>query len=77
MLSNIVNQFMRVMMKIYFKIYHKRDNFMFEVVIFTFLDEDGPCSPSYGVYITQLIHFARVYFNVSDFNSRNQFLNAM
>ena len=42
------------------KIYYKRDDFNFEIVNFPFLDGDVPCSPSYGVYISQLIRFARV-----------------
>ena len=33
-------------------------------------------SPSYGVYISQLIRFARVFSNVDDFNNRNVFLTA-
>ena len=39
------------------KIYDKRDDFNFEIVNFPFLDEDIPHSPSYGVYISQLIRF--------------------
>ena len=42
------------------KIYDKRDNFDFDVVNFPFLDGDIPRSTSYGVYISQLIRFARV-----------------
>ena len=42
------------------KIYDKRDDFNFEIVNFPFFDVDVPCSPSYGVYISQLIRFARV-----------------
>ena len=41
---------------------------------FPFLDGDVPRSPSYGVYISQLIRFARVCSNVEDFNNRNLFL---
>ena len=41
-----------------------------------FLDGDVPRSPSYGVYISQLIRFARVCSNVDDFNNRNLFLTA-
>ena len=37
---------------------------------------DVPRSPSYGVYISQLIRFARVCSNVDDFNNRNLFLTA-
>ena len=58
------------------KIYDKRDDFNFEIVNFPFLDGDVPRSPSYGVYISQLIRFARVCSNVDDFNNRNLFLAA-
>ena len=58
------------------KIYDKRDDFNFEIVNFPFLDGDVPRSSSYGVYIPQLIHFARVSSNVDDFNNRNLFLTA-
>ena len=53
------------------KIYDKQDNFNFEIVNFPLLDGDVHRSPSYGVYITQLIRFARVCSNVEDFNNRN------
>ena len=55
------------------KIYDKRDDFNFEIVNFLFLDGAVPRSPSYGVYISQLIRFARVCSNVDDFNNRNLF----
>ena len=58
------------------KIYDKRDAFNFEIVNFPFLDGDVPRYPSYGVYISQLIHFARVCSNVYDFSNRNLFLTA-
>ena len=41
------------------KIYDKRDDFNFDIVNFPFLDGDVPRRPSYGVYISQLIRFAR------------------
>ena len=50
--------------------------FYFEIVNVPFLDEDVPRSPSYGVYISHLIRFARVCSNVDDFNNRNLFLTA-
>ena len=56
------------------KIYDKRDDFNFDIVYFPFLDGDVPRSPSYGVYISQLICFARVCSYVYDFNNRNLFL---
>ena len=55
------------------KIYDKRDDFNFEKVNFLFLDGDVPRSPSYGVYISQPIHFAKVCSNVDDFNNRTYF----
>ena len=58
------------------KIYDKGDDFNFEIVNFPFLDGDVPRSPSYGVYISELIRFARVCSNVNDFNNRNLFLTA-
>ena len=41
------------------KIYDKRDDFDFDIVNFPFLDGDVPRRTSYGVYISQLIRFAR------------------
>ena len=37
---------------------------------FSLLDGDVPRRPSYGVYISQLIRFARVCSHVEDFNAR-------
>ena len=56
------------------KIYHKRDDFDFDIVNFPFLDDDVPRSTSDGVYISQLIRFARVSSHVDDFNTRNKVL---
>ena len=58
------------------KIYDKREDFNFKTVNFPFLGGGVPRSPSYGVYISQLIRFARVCSNVDDFNNRNLFLTA-
>ena len=58
------------------KIYDKQDDFNFEIVNFPFLDGDFPRSPSYGVYISQLILFAKVYSTADDFNNRNLFFTA-
>ena len=43
---------------------------------FPFLDGDYPRSTSYGVYISQLIRFARLSSHVGDFNTRNKVLTA-
>ena len=58
------------------KIYYKRDDFDFDIVNFPFLDGDVPRLASYGVYISQLIRFARVCNHVTDFNARNKCLTA-
>ena len=57
-------------------VYDKRDDFDFDIVNFPFLDGDVPRSTSYGVYISQLIRFARVSSYVADFNARNKSLTA-
>ena len=59
---------------VFTKIYDKRDDFDFEIVSFALLDGDVPHSKSYGVYISQLIHFARASSHVADFNTRNKLL---
>ena len=56
------------------KIYDKLDDFDFEIVNFPFLDGDVPHSTSYGVYISQLIRFARASSYVAFFNTRNKLL---
>ena len=54
------------------KIYDKRDDFDFDIVNSPFLDGDVPRRTSYGVYISQLIRFARASSNLNDFNYRNK-----
>ena len=61
---------------VYSKIYDKLDDFNFEIVNSLFLDGGVPRSPSYDVYISQLIRFARVCSNVDDLNNRNLVLTA-
>ena len=58
------------------KFFYKQDDFDFDIVNFPFLDGDVPCSTSCGVYISQLIHFARVSSHVYDFYTRNKVLIA-
>ena len=58
------------------KIYDKRDDFDFDIVNFPFLGGDVPSSASYGVYISQLIRFARVSSHVDVLNTRNKVLTA-
>ena len=54
----------------------KLDDFAFDIVNFPFPDGDVPRRTSYGVYISQLIRFARASSNLSDFNCRNKALTA-
>ena len=53
------------------KVYDKRDDFDFQIVNYPHLDGDVPRATSYGVYISQLIRFARACSSVEDFNIRN------
>ena len=52
----------------------KRDDIDFDIVNFPFLDDDVQRRPSYGLYISQLIRFARVCSHVDDFYTRNKCL---
>ena len=58
------------------KIYDKRDDFDFDIVNFPFVDRDVPRSTSYGVYISQLIRFARVSSHFDNLNTRNTVLTS-
>ena len=52
------------------KIYDKRDDFNFKIINFPNMCSNIPASPAYGVYISQLIRYARAS-NYSDFLKRN------
>ena len=54
------------------KIYDKREDFGFNIVNFPWLDGDVPRLPSYGIYISQLIRYARACSHVSDFHDKNK-----
>ena len=56
------------------KINDKRDEFDFKIVNLPFLDGDVPRCTSYGVYISQLIRFARASSHVADINTHNKLL---
>ena len=51
-------------------------NFDFNMVNFPFLDGDVSRRPSYGVYISHLIRFPRMYSPVNYFNALNKCLTA-
>ena len=60
--------------RLHTKVYDKRDDFSFPIVNFPFLEGDVPLAPSYGVYISQLVRYARICSDVSDFNDKNRFI---
>ena len=45
--------------QLYTSIYDKRDDFNFHIKNFPFLSSNIPTSPAYGVFISQLIRYAR------------------
>ena len=53
------------------KIYDKLDDFNFKIIHFPNMCSNIPASPAYGVYISQLIHYARASINYSDFLKRH------
>ena len=54
------------------KIYDKRDDFNFKIINFPAkMCSNIPASPAYGVYISQLIRYARASSNCSDFLKRD------
>jgi hypothetical protein len=61
-------------------IYDKRDDFNFKIINFPNMCSNIPASPADGVYISQLIRYARAISNYSDFlkrhlHLRNRLLN--
>ena len=60
--------------RLYAKLCDKRDDFDFHIVNFPFLLNNIPSSPSYGVYISQLIRYARCCSYYDDFGYRHKLL---
>ena len=58
------------------KLYDKRDDFNFPIVNFPFLDSNIPSSPAYGVFISQLIRYARACSDYNDFKARCKILTS-
>ena len=56
------------------KLYDKRDDFNFHIVNFPFMSSNIPSGPSYGVYISQLIRYARCCSHYVDFGYRHKLL---
>ena len=51
-------------------IYDKRDDFIFRIVSFPHMDSNIPVNPAYGVYISQVVRYARVCTSKVDFMNR-------
>ena len=51
-------------------IYDKRDDFAFRIVNFPHMDSNIPTNPAYGVYISQLVRYARICTSKVDFMKR-------
>ena len=56
---------------IHTRVYDKRNDFGFPIVNFPWLSGDVPRLPSYGIYISQLVRFARCCTSVLEFHSKN------
>ena len=56
------------------RLYDKCDDFDFHIVNFPFLSSNIPSGPSYGVYISQLIRYARCCSHYDDFRYRHKCL---
>ena len=54
------------------RLYDKQDNFNFPIVNFPFLSSNIPSAPAYGVYVSQLIRYARACSNYQDFMERGK-----
>ena len=56
------------------RLYDKRDDFNFPIVNFPFLSSNIPSAPTYGVYVSQWIRYARACLNYQDFMERGKVL---
>ena len=59
--------------RLYTKMYDKCDDFNFHIVNFPFLSSNVPFGPSYGVYISRLVRYARCCTYYHDFGYRHKF----
>ena len=58
------------------KVYDKRNDFNFKIINFQNMCSNISASPAYGVYISQLIRYARASSNYSDFLKRHLYLRS-
>ena len=60
--------------RLYTKLYGKRDDFDSHIVNFPFLSSNIASSASYGVYVLQLVRYARCCSYYHDFGYRHKLL---
>jgi hypothetical protein len=60
--------------KLTIQLYDKQDDFSFTIVNFPYICSNIPLSPAYGVYISQLIQYARACSTYDQFLSRSRLL---
>ena len=58
-------------LNIHTSVYDKHNGFGFPMVNYPWLSADVPKLPSYGIYMSQLVRFARCCTSVFDFHSKN------
>ena len=56
------------------RLYDESDEFDFHIANFPFFSSSIPFGPSYGVYISKLIRYARCYSHYDDFRYRHKYL---
>ena len=52
----------------------KRDDLSFTIINFPFLRRSIPLAPAYGMYVSQLVHYARAFFKQQDSVDRGKLL---
>jgi hypothetical protein len=55
-------------------LYDKHDDLVFAIVNFPFVCSNIPLLPAYGVYVSQLIRYAKACFAYEDFSKRGRLL---
>ena len=58
------------------RLYDKRDDFNFPIINFPFISSNIPAAPAYGVYVSQLIRYARTCSAYQDFVVRSKNLTS-
>ena len=58
------------------RLYDKQDDFNFPIDNFPFLSSNIPSAPAYGVYVSQLVRYARACSKYQDFMERGRVLTA-